>query len=110
MTSAVWYRVALSNEQVASGLVGIIQRLFLEAMTDAGDSRGSCLFTTSDEASAAASEETPTALYFSPASITLVPHVIAQYGGQPSPAPERDVASLLVGDDRDWDLLPRSIH
>jgi hypothetical protein len=106
----VWYRASLSSEQVAAGLVGIIQRLFLEAMADAGDARGSCLFTTNDETGGAASDETHTALFFSPASITLVPHVIAQYGGQPSPAPERAFASLLVGDDRDWDLLPRSTH
>jgi len=100
VTSGVWYRAALSGEQVASGYVMAIRDQFAEAMTAAGDPDGACLFATTEG----------DAVYFSPLSVSAVPHLIALLEAQPSPPPERSGASLLVGSDKDWDLLPRTIH
>jgi hypothetical protein len=100
VTSGVWYRAALTAEQVSSGFVMAIRDQFAEAMTAAGEPDSACLFTTSAE----------DAVYFSPASVSAVPHLIALLTAQPSPPPDRAVASLLVGVQKDWDLLPRTIH
>lgn len=99
-TSGVWYRAGLTAEQVSSGYVTAIRDQFAEAMTGAGDPDGACLFTTSEE----------DAVYFSPASVSAVPHLIALLDAQPSPPPERTGASLLAGAQKDWDLLPRTTH
>ena len=99
-TSGVWYRAAISAEQRVSGYVMAIRDQFAEAITAAGDPGGACMFTTSDE----------DAVYFSPASVSVVPHLIALLDAQPSPPPERDGASLLAGTQKDWDLLPRTVH
>jgi hypothetical protein len=100
VTSAVWYRAALSSEQVASGYVMAIRDQFAEALTAAGDPEGACLFATNDG----------DAVYFSPASVSAVPHLIALLDARPSPPPERSDASLLAGAQKDWDLLPRALH
>ena len=100
MTSGVWYRAALTAEQVSSGFLMAIRDQFAEAITAAGDPDGACLFTTSEE----------DVVYFSPASVSVVPHLIALVDAQPSPPPERMGASLLAGSQKDWDLLPRTIH
>ena len=77
-----------------------IRDQFAEAITAAGDPEAACMFTTKDE----------DAVYFSPASVSAVPHLIALLDAQPSPPPERDGASLLAGTQKDWDLLPRTVH
>ena len=100
MGSSVWYRAALSSEQVASGYVMAIRDQFAEALTAAGEPDGACLFATSEG----------DAVYFSPASVSAVPHLIALLDAQPGPPPDRAGASLLVGTQNDWDLLPRTIH
>src|SRR5687768_7548955 len=102
MTSAVWYHASLSSEQVAAGHVTILQRLFAETVGTAAGVRDVCLFVTCGE--------DLTRVFFSPNAIALVPHLIAQYGAQPSPPPERATAELLVGSDQDWNLLPRASH
>ncbi len=99
-TSGVWYRAGLTAEQVSSGYVTAVRDQFAEAMTGAGDPEGACLFTTSGE----------DAVYFSPASVSAVPHLIALLDARPSPPPGRAGASLLAGTEKDWDLLPRAIH
>jgi hypothetical protein len=118
MNSHVWYRAVVSNDQVAAGQVMLIRKLFAQAITAAGDPDGACLFVIShergpDRVHAEASDEIPVeadAVFFSPASVSAVPHLIAACGAQPSPPPERDHAELLVGHQRDWDLLPRLTH
>jgi hypothetical protein len=40
----------------------------------------------------------------------VVPHLIAVCGAQPSPPPDRAGATLLVGKQSDWDLLPHGLH
>lgn len=118
MSSEMWYRASLSNDQIAAGHVEIVRRLFADAMGDARNPTGACLFATSHNTRAARLREDVVddtaleadALFFSPQSISAVPHLIAQYGAQPSEPPERSRAALLVGAQQDWDLLPRSSH
>ena len=118
MTSQMWYRAELTGEQVAAGHVEIVCRLFVEAMHAAPETTGACLFGTSHSTRAGRLREDSAddagvdadALFFSPQSISCVPHLIARYGAQPSEPPERNRAVLLVGLPADWDLLPRSSH
>ena len=117
VASAVWYRAAVTDEQVAAGHISIVQRLFADAMKDVVASRAVCLFGTRPDAAAGqsgAAVQVSTAefdaVFFSPASVRLVPQLIVQCGATPSPAPERSRAVLLVGSDEDWNLLPRSAH
>jgi hypothetical protein len=119
VTSAVWYVAPLTTEQVARGHLRLIQRLFAEAVGGANERRGACLFAVNGDASAdrlpvdtatAAAAAGCDAVFFSPASIALVPHLIALYDAQPGPAPERAQAVLLVGYQDDWDLLPQPHH
>jgi len=118
MASGVWYFASLTREQVAAGHVRIIQRLFADAMSGVLDPRGACLFgashdTGADHARAEARDQASTdtdTVFFSPASIALVPHLIAQYNAHPGPPPERASAALLVGYQYDWDLLPQPSH
>jgi hypothetical protein len=114
----MWYRAGLTSEQVAAGQVDAIRRLFAEAIHDLAAAHGACLFATSHDTRTErlrenAEDHVPLdvdAVFFSPASISVVPHLIAQYQAQPSPPPERARAVLLVGDPSDWDLLRRSTH
>jgi hypothetical protein len=103
MRSDLWYRATLSAEQIATGQVASLRRLFAEAITGLIDDEGACLFATGDNT------RTVT-VFFSPASISAVPHLIAQYRAQPGSPPERMDAALLVGQPEDWDLLPHSAH
>jgi hypothetical protein len=116
MTSAMWYFASLTRQQVAAGHIRIIQRLFAEAVNGRTQRRGACLFGASADMNPAppkatdkTASETET-VFFSPASIALVPHLIAQYGAHPGAPPERAGAALLVGDQDDWDLLPWPLH
>ena len=120
MTSGMWYRAALTREQVAEGHVELARRLFADAISESPDPGGACLFVTSHDAATntgGVHEEATDvdridaeALFFSPQSISAVPHLIAHYGAEPSEPPERSRASLLVGDEQDWDLLRHSSH
>ena len=103
VNSRVWYRAILSTDQVAAGRVNKISKLFAEALGAAGDPAGACLFGTSLDSQ---SDE----LFFSPAAVSSVPHLIAECGAEPSGPPERGLATLLVGQDRDWELLARATH
>jgi hypothetical protein len=118
MESRLWYFASLSTEQVAAGHVEIIQRLFADAINDVIDPRAACLFVASDDTRP---HRTRTrvkgewsmgagTVFFSPASIALVPHLIAHYHAHPGPPPARAGAALLVGGACDWDLLPRPSH
>jgi hypothetical protein len=118
MSSGVWYFASLTREQVAAGHVGIIQRLFADAIDGVIAPSGACLFVATDEtgsdharpvAKGRSSIEAGT-VFFSPASIALVPHLIAHYHAHPGPPPARASAALLVGDAYDWDLLPQPSH
>jgi hypothetical protein len=114
----MWYRARLSAEQIASGDIEVIRRRFAAAVNSAGSPDGACLFVTSHETRAARLREDAAdrteinadAVFFSPPAISSVPDLISEYGAEPSEPPERSRAALLVGKERDWDLLPRSSH
>ena len=116
--SGVWYCAPLTGEQIDAGAVGIIQRIFTHATESAVDGLGVCLFATSHGARVgrlrenAEDEATKNAdaVFFSPASVRLVPHLIAYYEARPSRPPDRCCAALLVGTLADWDLLPWADH
>jgi hypothetical protein len=118
MSSRVWYRAAISGDQLASGQIMEIRRRFAETVEAAGDPEGACLFLVSQAAPTSelppeAADDRPmaaAAVFFSPASVAAIPDLIVVYGAEPSPPPPRDSAELLVGNQRDWDLLPRSNH
>lgn len=118
MTSRVWYRAAISGDQLAAGQIMEIRRRFAETMEAAGDPEGACLFVVSEATRTGGPQlqaaDDPAAeaaaVFFSPASVGTIPNLIVVYGAEPSPPPPRDRAELLVGNQRDWDLLPRSNH
>ena len=116
--SGVWYCASLTTEQIKDGSVSIIQRLFTYSTRRVADGCGVCLFATSHDTRTGRLRENveddesldADAVYFSPASVRLVPHLIAYYAARPSAAPDRLRAALLVGTFADWDLLPWADH
>lgn len=112
-SSRIWYRAVLTAEQVSAGLVMIVREQFAEALGNAEAPAGVCLFAVSPEPGkrkAAGRDEPPPALYFSPASIAVMPYLIAACGAEPSPPPDRAQATLLVGQPTDWSLLAALSH
>lgn len=113
-SSRIWYRAVLTAEQVSAGLVMIVREQFAEALGTTEAPAGVCLFAVSPEPGkrkpAAGRDEPPPALYFSPASIAVMPYLIAACGAEPSPPPDRAQATLLVGQPADWSLLAALTH
>ena len=114
VTSRLWYRAVLCDALIGASRVPMIREHFADALGSAGWPEGACLFLTMpptrrrrvrEDASAVAG-----ALFVSPAAIAAVPHLIAVCGAEPSPPPERASATLLVGTQSDWELLPRGTH
>lgn len=103
-TSRLWYRAVLRDAVVAASQVPMIREHFADALGVAGWPDGACLFLSTDGGAAGQ------AIYFSPAAIAAVPHLIAVCGAEPSAPPDRGCATLLVGNESDWDLLPRGSH
>jgi hypothetical protein len=103
--SRVWYRILLSSDQVVGGHAIAIKRVFRESISGLIDQTGMWLVAASREG-AATSEE----LFVSPAAVSIMPHLIAQYAARPSAPPERARSTLLVGDEAAWDHLPYSTH
>jgi hypothetical protein len=112
--SGIWYTASLDGTQVAAGLLATLCERFAVAVRDAGEPAGACLFAIAadeaPEAEGAADPHGATAIFFSPQAISVVPKILATLNAQPSAAPDRARASLLVGRPLDWDLLPRSTH
>jgi hypothetical protein len=106
MTSGLWYRAALRDDRTVDEQVSMIREQFAAAVEAAGWPDGACLFLVSRHTG----DATVRALFFSPAAISVVPHLIAVCGADPSPPPDRACATLLVGKPTDWDLLPRQTH
>ena len=114
MTSGLWYRALLWDAPVDGCQIAMIREHFADALEGAGWPEGACLFLSTRHsrgrrvrvhASAVAE-----AVFFSPAAIAAVPHLIAACGAEPCPPPDRASATLLVGKQGDWDLLPRAAH
>ncbi len=115
MTSGLWYRAALRDDLIAARQVSMIREQFADALGAAGWPDGACLFLITRHAPAGRvrddhNAEEADAVFFSPAAIAAVPHLIAICGAEPSPPPDRAYATLLVGTTNDWDLLPRQTH
>ena len=113
MTSGLWYRAALRDDLIAARQISTIRDEFTDALEAAGWPEGACLFLITRHPArrtAADQKEEAQAVFFSPAAIAAVPHLIAICGAEPSPPPDRACATLLVGTPSDWDLLPRQTH
>jgi hypothetical protein len=114
ITSRLWYRAVFGDAPVDACQIPIIREHFAEALGVAGWPDGACLFLSTRHVRGKAVPEDVSAvgeaIYFSPAAIAEVPHLIAVCGAEPSPPPDRGCATLLVGKESDWDLLPRGSH
>lgn len=113
VTSRVWYRAGASQASIAATQLPLISDYFAEAIYIAGWPEGACLFMSGEIPSGLTANDGATAgpiIYFSPAAIDLVPHLIAVCGAEPSPPPDRAGATLLVGKLSDWTLLPYAHH
>jgi hypothetical protein len=114
MTSGLWYRGVLNDALVDGCQVAMIREHFADALGAAGWPEGACLFLSTRHRrgrrvrvhDSAVAE----AVFFSPAAIAAVPHLIAVCRAEPSPPPDRARATLLVGEQGDWNLLPRPLH
>jgi hypothetical protein len=118
MMSRLWYRVRLRPDQVAAGDLEIIRRRFVRAVKRRDGVAGACLFVAAplahlDHPCADRADERDSAadsVFFSPASIALIPRVLARYDAEPCEPPDRAHAALLVGMAWHWDLLPYAVH
>ena len=114
LRSGIWYTASLTGGQVAAGHLATLCEQFAVAVRDAGEPAGACLFAISaDErpkGARAADTQTAADIFFSPSAISVVPKILAAMNAQPSAAPDRARASLLVGRPIDWDLLARATH
>lgn len=91
----------------------MISDYFADALYIAGWPEGACLFMSghfSSGTTATNEDAAPAIIFFSPASIEMVPHLIAACGAEPGPPPDRADATLLVGKLNDWTLLPYAHH
>jgi hypothetical protein len=114
VNSGLWYRAVLCDAVVGARQVPKLREHFADALEAAGWPDGACLFRSGRHtAGTKTGEDDGTvleAIFFSPAAIALVPHLIAVCRAEPSPPPDRTCATLLVGKQSDWDLLPRGLH
>ena len=113
-TSRVWYRGVLCDALVAASQLSMIRDHFAEVLGEAGWPDGACLFLSTRQGPGKKVREDDSAvaeaIFFSPAAIAEVPHLIAVCGAVPSPPPDRESSLLLVGKQSDWDQLPRGTH
>jgi hypothetical protein len=113
MTSRLWYRAVLGDALIDTQ-VPMIREYFADALAAAGWPDGACLFLSGRHKRARRIRKRESgvaeAVFFSPAAIAAVPDLIAVCGAEPSPPPDRAWATLLVGKQSDWDLLPRAVH
>jgi hypothetical protein len=99
VTSRLWYRALLTSGPIGVRHVPMIREHFAEVLEASEWPEGACLFLC-----------TSRALFFSPAAIAAVPHLIVACGAEPSLPPDRTGATLLVGKTSDWNLLPYERH
>jgi hypothetical protein len=113
VTSRLWYRAVLSDALIDARQVPMIREHVADALGAAGWPDGACLFLSRRYTAARKPGDVgavPEAIFFSPAAIAAVPHLIAVCGAEPSAPPDRACATLLVGKQSDWDLLPQGLH
>ena len=95
----MWYRASLSEAAIDPRHVVTIGEYFAEALGGSDWPVGACLFLSGSDL-----------LFFSPAAIAAVPHLIVTCGGRASPPPDRAGATMLAGRETDWGLLPYQLH
>lgn len=112
MTSRLWYRAALRDDLVAADQIATIREHFADALGATGWPEGACVFVVMRQTrrKKMRNDDRAEAVFFSPAAIAAVPHLIAAWEAEPGPPPDRAGATLLVGRESDWDLLPRQTH
>lgn len=110
VASRLWYRAVLCDGPIGAHYIPVIREHFAEALEASGWPKGACLFISGHRTAGTLAGEddtaVPEAVFFSPAAIAEVPHLIAACRAEPSPPPTRAYATLLVGKPSDWDLLP----
>jgi hypothetical protein len=99
MSSRLWYRGRLPDALLGVRHLPMIGEHFADALSIANWPDGACLFLSGSDT-----------VFFSPAAIEAVPYLIVACGAEPSPPPGRACATLLVGRQSDWELLPRENH
>ena len=113
VNSGLWYRAVAIEAPITAKQLPLISDYFAEAIYGAGWPDRACLFLTGSFSSHRTDQRTRAVtaiIFFSPAAIELVPHLIASCGAEPSPPPDRADAMLLVGKLSDWSLLPYAHH
>ena len=114
MTSRLWYRAVFGDALVDACQIPMLREHFADALGAVGWPDGACLFLSTRQTSGKNVRKDGSAVaeavFFSPAAIAEVPHLIAVCGAVPSPPPDRDCSILLVGKQNDWDLLARGTH
>lgn len=98
VTSCIWYRGCLSDALIGAEHVPAIGKHFADAL-EADWPDGACLFLSGSDT-----------IFFSPAAVASVPHLIVACGAGPSLPPGRASVTMLVGRQGDWELLPREFH
>ena len=114
VNSRLWYRAVLCDAQISARQLPTLRQHVADALGAAGWPDGACLFLSGRQTTTKRPRKddnaTAEAIFFSPAAIAAVPHLIAVCGAEPSPPPDRASATLLVGEPLDWDLLPHGLH
>jgi hypothetical protein len=114
MASCLWYRAVLGDALVSACQIPMIREHF--AMLSgplAGPMAPACSsvrVTPRGKKMRQGTSDLAETVFFSPAAIAAVPHLIAVCGAEPSPPPDSACVTLLVGKESDWDLLPRRTH
>jgi hypothetical protein len=114
VNSRLWYRAVLCDALTDDRAVLMLIEHFADVLGAADWPDGACLFLRGDRMARKGSRKDDGAIsqavFFSPVAIAVVPHLIAVCGAEPSPPPTRAGATLLVGKQSDWDLLPHGLH
>ena len=102
----------MRDDLIVADQISTIREHFAEALGAVDWPDGACLFLVvrHPRRRKTRKDEEAWAVFFSPVAIAAVPHLIAVWGAQPGPPPDRGCATLLVGEESDWDLLPRATH
>jgi hypothetical protein len=113
---------SLRDDLIAARQVSMFREQFADALGAAGWPEGACVFLIMpasssslvtlqlEECATITNSEEADAVFFSPAGIAVVPHLIAICGAEANPPPDRACATLFLGTTNDWDLLPCQTH
>jgi hypothetical protein len=97
-----WFKVSLTNEQVAEENLIKLQENFMRLYRENYAPEGMALFSGKPELE---DNQLIHPVYFSPASVQFAQTLIYSYSGTPCEQPGEEDMSLLVGRRSDFDLL-----